>query len=156
VALSVAFSPDGKGLATAGADETVKVWEMATGRARIGPLSGPAHARQRASLRGPGGYLWGVTFSPDGKTLAAPGGSGGIPGGGGAVRLWDLATGREKATLWNPTRGTFRSVAFSPDGRTLAAGSQDGSARLWNPDTRQLRLTLKVQGGTVSRVAFSP
>src|SRR5262249_62044376 len=94
--------------------------------------------------------------SADGTALAAAAGSGGIPGSGGRVRLWDAATGKVVATLANLAGGTIRSVAFAPDGRTLATGSQDGTARVWNLDTGQPQHTLKGTGTTVNCVAFHP
>src|SRR5437868_4835428 len=68
-----------------------------------------------------------VAFSPDGKTLAS--GSGGP--GWGAIKLWDLATSKERATLQGYKERVF-SVAFSPDGKTLASGSYDETINLWD------------------------
>ena len=70
-----------------------------------------------------------VVFSPDGKTLASGGGVN-------SIILWDVTTGKEKATL---TRGgeerVVSSVAFSPDGKTLASGSRDHTIKLWDVAT---------------------
>lgn len=69
-------------------------------------------------------FVWSVAFSPDGKTLAASGSRG-------PIKLWDVKTGKEKATLTGH-RNIVSSVAFSPDGKTLASGSNDMTIRLWD------------------------
>jgi WD40 repeat protein len=75
--------------------------------------------------------VWSVAFSPDSKTLASGGGFGGKPG---EIQLWDVATGKEQATLQGHTEAV-RSVAYSPDGKTLASGSEDGTIKLWDVGT---------------------
>jgi WD40 repeat protein len=124
----IAFSPDGTLLASAGllADEIglVRVWNVAAGRVVFSaatPDSWPA---------------WCVTFSPDGKTLAA-----GLESG--EVRLWDLASGWEVANLTGQG-GRVRWVGFHPDGRSLVAtGSwRDHTVCLWDLAARQLRRRL--------------
>jgi len=107
---SVAFSPDGRTLASGYYDKTIKLWEVATGR-------------ELRSLAGHIDKVISVAFSPDGRTLA----SGSIDE---TIRLWEVATGREVRTLRGHTNGV-NSVAFSPDGRTLASGGIDKTIKLW-------------------------
>ncbi|WP_406694239.1 sigma-70 family RNA polymerase sigma factor [Singulisphaera sp. Ch08] len=116
-AWTLAFSPDGKALASSSFDPMVKLWAPSSGRELTSlPLAGGNLA----------GGLWarGLAFSPDGKTLAA-----GLSDG--SIALWDVASGRRTATLRGHEQHLF-SVAFSPDGKTLASASKDGSVRLWD------------------------
>jgi len=135
--LSVAFSPDGKILASGANDDTVQLWDVAT-RQQIGlPLSdtGPVN--------------W-VAFSPDGKTLAAGGADG-------TVRLWDVATPLPASSSLVNGHVSIIWVAFSSGGKILAAGDADGTVRLWDVASRKpIGVPFAVDAGQVNSMALSP
>jgi hypothetical protein len=132
---SVAVAPDGRTLASASSDQTVKLWDVATGK-------------QRATLRGHTNEVYALAFAPDGRTLA----SGGADG---AVKLWDWARGRELRTF-HGHKGIVWSVAFAADGKTLATGGQDGALKLWDVEAATERATLKGHTKSVWGLAFTP
>jgi WD40 repeat protein len=179
----VAFSPDGRRLASASHDRTVKVWDALTGQ-EIRTLQGPDYVNSVAfspdgrrlacaatdptvkvwdaqtgqevlTLRGHTNSVFSVAFSPDGRRLA----SGGAAWDGKQVscelKVWDAQTGREALTLKGHT-DAVHGVAFSPDGRLLASASQDGTVRVWDAQTGQETLTLRGHTVEVHSVSFSP
>ena len=138
---AVAFSPNGKLLASTDNDGTVRLWDPATGQ----PVGAPLRVTSRPNR------LLGLAFSPDGNMLATASGDG-------TVRLWDPATGHPAGAPLRATSGV-EGVAFSPDGKLLASANLDGTVRLWDPVTSQpvgapLRATR--HAGGVWGVAFSP
>ncbi|MEV7415273.1 helix-turn-helix domain-containing protein [Streptomyces sp. NPDC089919] len=132
----VAFAPDGRLLATAGSDATVRLW------------GGPGLRSPVAVFTGYGGPVLGVAFAPDGRLLASASTDG-------TVRLWRLPGRQAAGTLFGHS-GAVRAVAFSPDGRTLASAGADHTVRLWDTATRRPAGTLRGHTDTVNALAFAP
>jgi RNA polymerase sigma factor (sigma-70 family) len=150
---AVAFSPDSTTLASVGfLDQTIKLWDVATGKEKK-TLTSQAAQQLRC-----------LAFSPNGRILAAAGaGTGVVADGPVAIQLWDVATGRERATL-EGHRGNVCSLAFSPDGKTLASGGgyqglapkEHGDVKLWEVATGKERASFTGHTDEVNSVAFSP
>jgi hypothetical protein len=133
--LAIAFSPDGKRALSGAADNTARLWDVATGR-EIRPLEGHT------------GEVLGVAFSPDGRR-ALTGSS------DRTVRLWDLSSGRELHRFEGHTE-RVGSVAFSPDGKRALSGSWDQTFSLWDLETGKELRRLGGHDSYVTSVAFSP
>jgi hypothetical protein len=130
----VAFSPDGKFLATAGYNHTARLLDMATGQA-VTTYEVP-HSRFLAAA-----------FAPDGKVLA-------LGELNRLVRLWDTSTGRSMGALTEfPDR--ISALAFSPDGRLLATASGD-AVKVWDLAKSKTVLDLRGHGFHATSVVFSP
>jgi WD40 repeat protein len=131
-AFDVAFSPDGKVLASVGQDHRIRLWEVPTWR----PLR---------TLAGHTGWIRSIVFSPAGKILATAAHDG-------TVRLWDLSTGRE---IGEPIPSTIRFVVFSADGKTLAFTKPDEAIALWDVANGKEIRTLNAERNSNS-AAFAP
>jgi WD40 repeat protein/tRNA A-37 threonylcarbamoyl transferase component Bud32 len=116
----LAFSGDGKRLASKTQNGLVHVWDLETGKTLL---------QFRTPISRTWGLGLGLAFSPDGKALA----SGNADG---TVTVWDLTSGQERQTI-KAHAGVVFAVAFAPDGQTLATGSEDGTVKLWAADTVQ-------------------
>ena len=141
----IAFSPDGKTLASGSVYNIVRLWDMETGR-------------YKRTLKGHRDAIYSVAFSPDGSTVA--GGSTGKREGneifGAQILIWDAATGKRKRTLI--AQGQVNSLAFSSDGKILASGEAwpGYAVQLWDANTGKRLRTLAGHTDWVNNVAFAP
>ncbi|KAF7977773.1 hypothetical protein HWV62_2657 [Athelia sp. TMB] len=136
--ISVAFSPDGRHIASGSEDGTVHIWDAETSLLAAGPI------------RGHTGPVRSVSFSPDGHKVAS--GSDDR-----TVCIWDGETGALAAGPFLGHTGDVLSVAFSPDGRQVASGSGDCSVRIWNTEAGAPAAgPFEGHTGGVNSVAFSP
>jgi WD40 repeat protein len=132
---AVAFSPDGRTVATGSTDGNVRLWDAATQQEIGPPMSSDAQP------------VTAVAFSPDG-TLVAAGST------DGNVQLWNTATQQEAGSALAAGPAEVNTLAFSPDGKLLATGGQDGTARLWDVTTASQIGTTMETGSAVGALAF--
>jgi WD40 repeat protein/serine/threonine protein kinase len=174
---SVAFSPDGTLIASAGKDRMILLWDAQSGKERF-PCAGhlcqilgvafspdgkhvasashdrtvriwePATGKEVHRLTGFPAWLSGVAYSPDGQYLA-------VVDVRGTVRIRDLAKGKEILLLQEPS-SRFTSVVYSPDGQRLAVGSAAGAVKVRETATGKKVLSLEGHTGPVTSVAYSP
>jgi WD40 repeat protein len=130
----IAFSPNGRFLATGSRDNTARLWEVETGKPQY-------------KFAGYDGKVHKIAFSPDGRILAVSGGY-----KHNETKLWDVASGKLIATL--PHKGRVWSLAFSPNGSLVATATEnEKTVKLWDPNTGKLKATLD---GAHYPLAFSP
>jgi WD40 repeat protein/tetratricopeptide (TPR) repeat protein len=134
--LAVAFSPNGRSLATGRESNTAGIWDLDSGR----QVLSVKHKDWRAQA------VYGVAVSPDGRWLATASEDK-------TARIWDVATGQEHHRMVHD--GAVLGVAFSPDGRWLATASGDRTARIWNLATGEEHLRV-LHDDAVRDVVFSP
>jgi WD40 repeat protein len=130
----LAFSLDGKTLASGDHGATIKLWDVVTGK-------------EKATLKGPLAKVCSIAFSPDGKALAAG-------YGGGDVLLWDVPTGKERSKITKYPTDAVAAV-FTPDGTLLATACQNGTVNLWEVNTSKVRASFKGGGGNTWALALS-
>jgi WD40 repeat protein/serine/threonine protein kinase len=132
--MALAISPDGKTLASASHDHTVRLWDMARGVCRH-------------TLHGHTGPVRGVAFSPDGLRVASTGSDL-------SIQIHSVEDGTLQLG-WRAHAEQIRSLAFSPDGMWLSSTSNDRTIKLWNPNDRTLARTIP-DAAQVQCVAWSP
>ena len=172
---SVAWSPDGKQLATGSWDNSIKLWEASTGKLqhtvqghknRVHKIAWSPDGKHLAScgwdgvikiwdgtwlehtLKGHSAVAFCIAWSPNGKRLAS-----GSPDK--SVRIWDTESGKLLHLLEGHT-GTVWSVAWSPDGKRLASGSNDFTVKVWDTEFGSLVHTLAGHEGSVWSTAWNP
>jgi WD40 repeat protein len=108
---------------------------------------------EMAALKGHSVAVYSISFSPDGRMLASNSGDG-------TIKLWEVATGNERATIeGHPTRrggsGSFHTISFGPGGNIIVSAGPDDTIRIWDVSQQKARFTLKEDSGSIKSVDLS-
>ncbi|WP_066424077.1 NB-ARC domain-containing protein [Anabaena sp. 4-3] len=133
--LSIAFSPDGRLLATGDVNGEIYLWQITDGQPIL-------------NCQGHAGWVHSIAFSPDGKTLCSASSDH-------TIKLWDVWDGSCLKTLTGHHQ-RVRSIAFSPNGKLIASGGSDATIRLWDVNTGECLKVFSGHNSYVWSVAFSP
>ncbi|MFQ5732547.1 MAG: protein kinase [Planctomycetaceae bacterium] len=135
VVTALAFSRDGKWIASGDNRRVVHVWEAASGRIQL-------------TLKGHAAAILGLSFRPDGKRIASASADG-------TLRIWNAETGRAIHVLKGHT-GSVNSVAWGPNNPRIVSGGRDKTVKIWNAATGRIERTLTGHTGPVLHVVFRP
>jgi WD40 repeat protein/serine/threonine protein kinase len=147
---SLAFTRDGRRLATASYDYTVKLWDVPDTREALRQEK----PREIAAWEAHKAWVRGLAFSPDDTRLATVAGGGKRGEQDFGLKVWDVDTGRP--VFEQPQDDRLKCVTFSPDGKQLATGSEGRWLKLWDAETGNPLHAFPQQAGTMAAVAFSP
>jgi WD40 repeat protein len=130
----LAWAPDGKTLASGGANKAIRLWDVDQGKLRT-------------TLKGHLGMVTSLAYAPDGSSLATASGDG-------IIKLWDLKTSQLQTTL----KGHLKEVtglAFSPDSKRLISLGTDAVVKIWDPAAREGPIPVQIFEKSVTTLVFS-
>ncbi|RWX51380.1 WD40 repeat, partial [Candidatus Electrothrix marina] len=133
---SVAFSPDGRRIASASDDKMVRIWDSTTGK-------------EIFLLQGHTDSVWSVAFSPDGQYIASASRDK-------TIRIWEATSGKNLLIIQEKEKIHLPCIAFSPSGKGVAATSSGFAIRIWDVETGKELTILKGDGQATGSIAFSP